>query len=197
MTDNTRRTLQDVWVAIKDRAKTSSVNYLFEKKGVINLQAVEAQLDEVIDKALEIEGVEDLSFKAADEEDENSKDRIEVLTEASAVANVAKELKQKTLLNVLDFDIKWVPNADTVVDLPEDSPHANELFELIGNSSSDPDVIDDSNIYQMIWLSRMMLWMFIPILKSSDYIKISTFEHNRQCTIALLAVIYMRNLKKK
>ncbi|RPA87285.1 YebC-like protein [Ascobolus immersus RN42] len=142
MTDNTRRTLQDVWVAIKDRAKTSSVNYLFEKKGVVNLQAVEAQFDEVMDKALEIEGVEDLSFKGRDEEDEDSKDRIEVLTEPSSVSAVAKELKQKTLLNVLDFDIKWVPNADTLVDLPENSPHANELFELIDDLVEQDDVVD-------------------------------------------------------
>jgi transcriptional/translational regulatory protein YebC/TACO1 len=151
MTDNTRRTLQDVWVAIKDRAKTSSVNYLFEKKGVVNLQAVEAQFDEVMDKALEIDGVEDLSFKPRDEEDEDSKDRIEVLTEPSSVSAVAKELKQKTLLNVLDFDIKWVPNADTLVDLPENSPHANELFELIGNYSSPTVLDDDSNNWQMTW----------------------------------------------
>ncbi|KAH7329244.1 transcriptional regulator-domain-containing protein [Stachybotrys elegans] len=126
-TDNKIRTLQDIKHAVKDNGGVvGSTAFYFSKRGRAVFRSKEGgpDLSQVLDEALELEGVEDV--------EDLPEGGFLVWTEPSQVSTVTTALSQKFDLEVLESDIRWSPNEDTVVEL-DSGESAEELGNLLAS----------------------------------------------------------------
>ena len=148
ITENKLRTLQDVKYKIKDGGATATpTSYLFSRKGKIYLaprpDLVEPKpeiaelFEEVFDKSMEIEGIEDAEL--SEEGPDGDGPVIEVTTTPELVGVVSRELlaTMGDKLKALKVGIDWVPNEDTMVDEGA-GQEWDRLADLIGIEPPDP-----------------------------------------------------------
>jgi transcriptional/translational regulatory protein YebC/TACO1 len=121
-TDNKLRTLSDMRLLVKNAGgTTSTVGFMFEKKGRIVLQKKDGVgLDEVLEPALEA-GVLDVL--------EDQQGRIVLLTEPARTKSTGEALAQTLGMEIEESDIVFDPNEDTKVTL-DDSAAAQELVDF-------------------------------------------------------------------
>ncbi|KAF4124113.1 Pfam:DUF28 [Geosmithia morbida] len=134
-TDNKNRTLGDLRVVVKKAgALTSSTNFYFTKRGRAVFKAAAAategdagssgggpDLSELVDAAIELEGVED-----AEDMPDGS---FLVWTEPSKLASITETLSRQLNLDVRESDIVWHPNEDTRVEIA--SSEIVEVLEIL------------------------------------------------------------------
>jgi transcriptional/translational regulatory protein YebC/TACO1 len=121
-TDSRKRALADLRSIITKRGGTvTPTSYLFNRRGLVVFEKDERDLgvDEVLEEAIEA-GAEDVEVG----EDGN----ILVWTEPSGITKAAEQLKEKHGLKVLNSEIIWDPNEDTLV--PLESADGTKLLEL-------------------------------------------------------------------
>lgn len=137
-TDNRNRTLGDLRVVVKKAgALVGSTTFYFTKRGraVFTASATEGDTpvvpadlsEQIIDEAIELEGVEDAEDMPEDE-DGGSGGAV-VWTEPAKLTAVTEALSRKLNLDVLESDIVWAPNEDTRVDV--DSAETVEILETM------------------------------------------------------------------
>jgi transcriptional/translational regulatory protein YebC/TACO1 len=138
LTDNKLRALQDIKLILsKYGAQVTPTNYLFAKKGVVRIKPGSGShsFDNVLEIALEAEGIEDVQ----EGEGKDGKPEIHVLTEPSKTGVVTWTLRDMIAdLEVLGHSIEWVPNEDTIAEVPESE--ADDLGMLIEKLEDHSDV---------------------------------------------------------
>ena len=112
------RCLQEVKAILtKFGAQPTPTAYLFTRKGVIRLARGDLDPENVLEVALEVEGTEDVEDV---EEGESEGPEIVVTTDISALGNVVQGLKAAFKdVQVLSSSIEYIPNEDTMVEVPE------------------------------------------------------------------------------
>lgn len=136
MTEGRLRSLADIrHIITKAGAQVSPTSYLFDKYGILEVSGEGVDVDSVLDKALEVEGVEDV-----EDADEGT---VVVLTEPSALTAVAEGLRsawEGEGKEVLVKGIEYVPKEDTMVDAP--TGRNEDIFGwLVGNLEEYRDVV--------------------------------------------------------
>ncbi|KAL5339702.1 transcriptional regulator TACO1-like protein [Aspergillus crustosus] len=131
-TENKARVLQDVRHAIKDGGGAATPTaYLFEKKGRILFEKKDGfSADDCLDQAIEA-GATDIT---SDEEG-----RILVFTEPFDTKRVSEALSKSAGLTILELEIIWAPNEDTLVDL-KDEAQVQEIEEILSELRDEPSV---------------------------------------------------------
>ncbi|KAM0073580.1 hypothetical protein ACKRZS_014447 [Fusarium odoratissimum] len=120
-TDNKTRTLHDLRLVVKKAGGVvGSTTFYFTRRGRAVFKAEECgpSLSDVLDEAIEHEGLED----------------VEELPEA-----ITEALSKKFGLEILDSDIVWAPNEDTKVSI-DTTEQANALDMLFNGLKEYPEV---------------------------------------------------------
>lgn len=135
MTENRLRCLSDVkHILTKVGGQVTPTNYLFTKTGIVSVKGPGADLDTVLEKALEVDGVQEVEEGGEDGE-------IVVLTEPGSLSAVAQGLRSMLEGNeVVSKGIEWVPNEDTLVDAPT-GKIGEEFDKMIGQLEDYNDVV--------------------------------------------------------
>ncbi|GAM39835.1 DUF28 domain protein [Talaromyces pinophilus] len=134
MAENKARILQDVRYTIKDNGgNVTPTTYLFEKKGRLVFEKKEGtNPDDYLDQAIEA-GAADI--------DTDSEGRLVVYTEPTATKAVGEALSQATGLVIVQSQIIWDPNKDTMVKV-EDPEQVNQLEEVLAALREESSVQD-------------------------------------------------------
>lgn len=125
-TDNKIRTLQEIRDAIKkNKGVVGSTAFYFAKRGraVFKSVADGPMLSDVLEEALSHEEVQDV--------EELPDGSFSVWTEPTALMAITKALAAKLDIKVLESDLVWAPNEDTMTTI--DSP---EVAKDLGNLAS-------------------------------------------------------------
>jgi len=136
LSENKLRALQEVKAILtRAGAQASPTSYLFSKKGIILVSSSESlPYDTILETALEIPGVEDISEPSED-------GGVEITTDPTKAFSAAAELRQKLSgIELASSDVVWVPNGDTMVDLEPDSRKAKDLDTLVEQLEEYPSV---------------------------------------------------------
>jgi YebC/PmpR family DNA-binding regulatory protein len=130
LTDNKNRTLTNLSTIFNKKGgalgKSGSVAYLFERKGVIVLNAEDPQKDEVELAAIDA-GADDI---------ESEGDLITVYSASNAVTDVVSALK-KAGFEPENAEVQLMPGNTVVID---DEVTAKKILNLIDDLEEDPDV---------------------------------------------------------
>lgn len=136
--------MQDIKLMLKESGATvTPTAYLFSRKGrilyILQTGLPEPQpillemFEETFEKAMEVEGVEDVELVDEGNNEGNEPQGIRVTTVPELANSVSKEIMgaMGTKLKVEKVGIEWIANEDTMV--AEGTGHAwDNLFELIG-----------------------------------------------------------------
>ncbi|CAM1505616.1 Fc.00g112530.m01.CDS01 [Cosmosporella sp. VM-42] len=123
-TDNKTRSLHDLRFVVKKAGGVSgSTAFYFTKRGRAVFKAKEGgpTLSEVLDEAIEHEGLEDV--------EELPEGAFQAWTEPSKLMAITKAISKKFELEVLDSDLVWAPNEDTKVSV--DSEKVAETLDAL------------------------------------------------------------------
>ncbi|CAG9971757.1 unnamed protein product [Clonostachys byssicola] len=133
-TDNKIRTISDLkLVAKRCGAVASASAFYFTKRGRTIFKAKEGgpTLSEVLEEAIEHEGVEDI--------EELPEGGFVTWTEPAMLTSVTEVLSRKFGLELMESDIIWAPNEDTMVDM-ESPATALNLGDLLSGFKDFPEV---------------------------------------------------------
>jgi len=134
LTDNKNRTLAEVKLALKDHggrlADSGSVQYLFERKGSIDVALDPTKSRDDVELALIDAGADDI---------EHGDDRMTVLTPAAELATVRSKLEAAGFI-LLDAALAWIPNAPLML-AEEDQAKLLTLMEAL-------DELDDVEVVE-------------------------------------------------
>lgn len=109
LTENKNRTAQQVRAAfLKFKGSLSPCSFLFQRRGWIELSTSGTPFDEVFEKCLEYDGVEDIT-----EEDGNAM----VYTEPADLSAVADQLK--SVYKISDMGMAYIPDKDQAVSVTD------------------------------------------------------------------------------
>lgn len=149
LTDNKNRTIALVRSAFnKIGGSMTPTLYFFERKGFLVVEPPESLSteDEVLEKVLDIEGVEDIKV-IEDEGSDTDHPQYDVVTEVplnNKVANSFKELDFK----IHEMGLEYVPNQDTLVEVSDDE--AKQKIQKLVNTLDELD--DVTSVYtNMKW----------------------------------------------
>jgi transcriptional/translational regulatory protein YebC/TACO1 len=133
-TDNKRRTLEYLRIAIKDNGGlNSSSSFYFARRGraVFKPKKGGPTLADLIDEAIEHEGLQDVE-ELADEEG------FLVWTEVPMLSTITEALAKKFDLEIMESDLVWDPNEDTMTEI--DSATVNILDKMLTGLREHPEV---------------------------------------------------------
>ncbi|CAH0049383.1 unnamed protein product [Clonostachys solani] len=133
-TDNKIRTISDLkLVAKRCGAVASASAFYFTKRGRTIFKAKEGgpTLSEVLEEAIEHEGVEDI--------EELPEGGFVTWTEPAMLTSVTEAVSRKFGLELMESDIIWAPNEDTMVDM-DSSATASNLSDLLSGFKVYPEV---------------------------------------------------------
>lgn len=136
MTDNRLRALADVKnILTKAGAQATPTSYLFNRNGIILVKGPGVDPDSVLEKALEVDGVEEV-------EEGGDTGEVMVLTEPGSITAVARALRAgvEEGVEVASKGIEWVPNEETQVDAPTGKP-GEEFEKMVGLLEEYNDVV--------------------------------------------------------
>ncbi|EEB08396.1 DNA binding protein [Schizosaccharomyces japonicus yFS275] len=145
ITDNRSRTAAFVKnVLRKHNASLSDVQYLFDKKGKLELNAPKEYTEDVFDKVVEdaIEaGADDIYEQKFESEDEKTEDEGDfvALTKTNNLSKATEYFRKKGY-HITDASISYVPQPGNAVEPSED--HNEELQDLIEKLCDLDDVVD-------------------------------------------------------
>ncbi|KAM0204579.1 hypothetical protein ACHAPA_001977 [Fusarium lateritium] len=125
-TDNKTRTLHDLRHAVKKAGGVvGSTTFYFTRRGRVVFKAKEGgpTLSEVLDEAIEHEGLEDV--------EELPEGDFLAWTQPNTLSAITEALSKKFELEILDSDIVWAPNEDTKVSI--DAPEQADSLDLLFN----------------------------------------------------------------
>ncbi|KAI5820056.1 transcriptional regulator TACO1-like protein [Pyronema omphalodes] len=141
LTDSKLRALQDIkYILNKYHGQSTPSGYLFTRKGVLHIPAGSGgyEFDSILETALEIEGTEDVEEGMSDE----GTPEFIITTDPSKVGNVAAELRNTMPgLQLSGYGMEWVPNEDTMVEVPPGDKSEGLLQELIEKLEESPEVV--------------------------------------------------------
>ncbi|KAL2694053.1 hypothetical protein Neosp_000623 [[Neocosmospora] mangrovei] len=133
-TDNKIRTLHDLRLVVKKAGGVvGSTTFYFTRRGRAVFKAKEGgpSLSDVLDEALEHDGLEDV--------EELPEGDFLVWTQPNTLAAITEALSKKFELEVLDSDIVWAPNEDTMVSVDK-SAEVESLDLLFNGLKEYPEV---------------------------------------------------------
>lgn len=151
-TDSKTRSLQDLkLVAKKNSAVSGATAFYFTRRGKAVFEAKEGgpTLSEVLDEAIEYDGLEDV--------EESPEGDFIAWTQPSMLMSITEAFTAKFGLSVLESDIIWAPNEDTkaIVDSAEvaetldalitgmkEYPEVKAIFANVRKGSIDEDAWD-------------------------------------------------------
>ncbi|KAJ4307963.1 hypothetical protein N0V84_012382 [Fusarium piperis] len=125
-TDNKTRTLHDLRLVVKKAGGVvGSTTFYFTRRGRAVFKTKEGgpSLSDVLDEAIEHDGLEDV--------EQLPEGDFLVWTQPNTLAAITEALSKKFELEVLDSDIVWAPNGDTMVSV--DKPAEVESLDLLFN----------------------------------------------------------------
>ncbi|KAM0434473.1 hypothetical protein ACHAPT_003569 [Fusarium lateritium] len=125
-TDNKTRTLHDLRLVVKKAGGVvGSTTFYFTRRGRAVFKAKEGgpTLSDVLDEAIEHDGLEDV--------EQLPEGDFLVWTQPNTLAAITEALSKKFEFEVLDSDIVWAPNDDTMVSV--DKPNEVETLDLLFN----------------------------------------------------------------
>lgn len=138
LTDSKLRTLADLSALVKKNNGVSSpAQFLFDRKGLVVLDAKESDVDDILSVALELDTVEDVQYREENEA-ADQKAGVEITCEPTSitqVTNLAKE--QLAQFPIIESGVHWIPNPDTAVELESESREAACLDALLGKGALD------------------------------------------------------------
>lgn len=127
-TDNKRRTLEFLRVVVKDTGGLNSAsNFYFAKRGRAVFKAKDpgtSSLVDIMDEAIELEGLEDV-------EELPDGGGFVVWTEISSLSSVTAAFAKKFDLEILESDLVWDPNEDTMTQVD-----SSDIAETLGKMLS-------------------------------------------------------------
>lgn len=121
-TDNRTRSLHDLrYVAKKAGAVAGATSFYFTKRGRAVFKAKEGgpTLSEVLDEAIEHEGLEDI--------EELPEGDFQAWTQPNQLMAITEAISKKFELEVVDSDLVWAANEDTKVNI--DTPAVAEALD--------------------------------------------------------------------
>ncbi|KAI8720871.1 hypothetical protein NCS52_00533200 [Fusarium sp. LHS14.1] len=133
-TDNKIRTLHDLRLVVKKAGGVvGSTTFYFTRRGRAVFKAKQGgpSLSDVLDEALEHDGLEDV--------EELPEGDFLVWTQPNTLAAITEALSKKFELEVLDSDIVWAPNEDTMVSVDK-SAEVESLDLLFNGLKEYPEV---------------------------------------------------------
>ncbi|RSL65406.1 hypothetical protein CEP54_004193 [Fusarium duplospermum] len=133
-TDNKTRTLHDLRLVVKKAGGVvGSTTFYFTRRGRAVFKAKEGgpSLSDVLDEAIEHDGLEDV--------EELPEGDFLVWTQPNTLAAITEALSKKFELEVLDSDIVWAPNEDTMVSVDK-SADVESLDLLFNGLKEYPEV---------------------------------------------------------
>ncbi|RFN51003.1 hypothetical protein FIE12Z_4739 [Fusarium flagelliforme] len=133
-TDNKTRTLHDLRLVVKKAGGiVGSTTFYFTRRGRAVFKAKEGgpTLSEVLDEAIEHEGLEDV--------EELPEGDFLAWTQPNTLTSITEALSNKFELEILDSDIVWAPNEDTKVSI-DTSMQAESLDALFNGLKEYPEV---------------------------------------------------------
>ncbi|EEU46038.1 uncharacterized protein NECHADRAFT_37917 [Fusarium vanettenii 77-13-4] len=133
-TDNKIRTLHDLRLVVKKAGGVvGSTTFYFTRRGRAVFKTKEGgpSLSDVLDEALEHDGLEDV--------EELPEGDFLVWTQPNTLAAITEALSKKFELEVLDSDIVWAPNEDTMVSVDK-SAEVESLDLLFNGLKEYPEV---------------------------------------------------------
>ncbi|MCQ2477891.1 MAG: YebC/PmpR family DNA-binding transcriptional regulator [Clostridia bacterium] len=134
LTDNRNRTAGDIRHYFDkcggNLGQSGSVMFMFERKGIIEIEGEGHNEDEVMEAALEA-GADDFSFDG---------DVFEIVTDPNSLGTVRDALEEKGY-SFLSAEVQFVPNTTTEITDPE---AAEKMEKLI-------DMLEDNDDVQNIW----------------------------------------------
>ncbi|KAL4726536.1 hypothetical protein ACLX1H_007218 [Fusarium chlamydosporum] len=133
-TDNKTRTLHDLRLVVKKAGGVvGSTTFYFTRRGRAVFKAKEdgPTLSEVLDEAIEHEGLEDV--------EELPEGDFLAWTQPNTLSTITEALLKKFELEILDSDIVWAPNEDTKVSI-DTSTQADALDALFNGLKEHPEV---------------------------------------------------------
>jgi len=152
LTDSKLRTMQEIKLTLKEAGATvTPAAYLFSRKGRIfyTLQpglpepqpTLPEVFEEIFERAMEIDGVEDVEFLEEGNNEGGELPGIRVTTAPELADPVSKKVMEtmNTKLKVEKIGIEWIPNEDTMVDAGT-GHEWDKLGELIDRLEESYDV---------------------------------------------------------
>ncbi|KAI8671303.1 hypothetical protein NCS57_00605000 [Fusarium keratoplasticum] len=133
-TDNKTRTLHDLRLVVKKAGGVvGSTTFYFTRRGRAVFKTKEGgpSLSDVLDEAIEHDGLEDV--------EELSEGDFLVWTQPNTLAAITEAVSKKFELEVLDSDIVWAPNEDTMVNVDK-SAEVESLDLLFNGLKEYPEV---------------------------------------------------------
>ncbi|MBF0236212.1 MAG: YebC/PmpR family DNA-binding transcriptional regulator [SAR324 cluster bacterium] len=131
MTDNRNRTSSSVRFAFTrsggNLGATNSVQYMFDRRGIIQVAKTVMSEDELMELALEA-GASDMNS--------DNLETYEIITETSDFNDVQQALENKGI-QMLEAEIAWVPQNRVIVD---DVKKAEQIMKLIDALEDDDDI---------------------------------------------------------
>lgn len=139
LTDNKNRTFSQIrGVFGKYGGNLSPTIFQFDRMGfvVIDVSEIDTSFDDLFEKFIEIEGVEDI------EEIVDDKERsIEIITEVANAGKVANEVKKLQEFKIKEVGISYIPKEDALVEISDEDTQAK--FDKFINALEDVDDITD------------------------------------------------------
>lgn len=134
--------MQEILLIIKkNNAAQTPVMFLFERKGVILLDAPETEVDNIMMEAADLEGVEDVFYRQPDEDGEKGAVEIRVEPEATAAITTAIKNHSGIPFDVIKAGIEVIPNEDTLTDGPTGDKDCADLSKLLGSYPGWPNFL--------------------------------------------------------
>lgn len=133
-TDNKTRTLHDLRLVVKKAGGVvGSTTFYFTRRGRAVFKTKEGgpSLSDVLDEAIEHDGLEDV--------EELPEGDFLVWTQPNTLAAITEAVSKKFELEVLDSDIVWAPNEDTMVSVDK-SAEVESLDLLFNGLKEYPEV---------------------------------------------------------
>ncbi|KAH7272545.1 hypothetical protein MRS44_003048 [Fusarium solani] len=133
-TDNKTRTLHDLRLVVKKAGGVvGSTTFYFTRRGRAVFKTKEGgpSLSDVLDEAIEHDGLEDV--------EELPEGDFLVWTQPNTLAAITEAMSKKFELEVLDSDIVWAPNEDTMVSVDK-SAEVESLDLLFNGLKEYPEV---------------------------------------------------------
>ncbi|UPK90475.1 hypothetical protein LCI18_001410 [Fusarium solani-melongenae] len=133
-TDNKIRTLHDLRLVVKKAGGVvGSTTFYFTRRGRAVFKSKEGgpSLSDVLDEAIEHDGLEDV--------EELPEGDFLVWTQPNTLAAITEAVSKKFELEVLDSDIVWAPNEDTMVSVDK-SAEVESLDLLFNGLKEHPEV---------------------------------------------------------
>lgn len=146
ITDNKNRTIGYIRPCFnKFNLNMTPTLYMFEKKGVILIDAGESTSDDLFDELLELgcEDINDIENSNESELPSEQKDGnlIELVTDPKEFGRIANELKDK--YKIKEMNIEYLPNEDTLVEISD--PDVKASYDKFMNLLD--DIEDISQVY--------------------------------------------------